>query len=116
MLVVFTTGCTRYRSATLPGGDPHPTTVKSAGEVRPGWDIRVLLRSGETLSGRVVRVESNALYFDRSGNYGYKEQRVLFRDVESIEKKVVVLTMGWVFGPMLGILVIVGFIQSFPGA
>lgn len=45
-----------------------------------------------------ARVESDALFFDRSGNYGYDEQRVPFADIESIERKVAAHTLEWTQG------------------
>lgn len=97
-LLAHTTGCTAYHPAAIPGDSQQPADEQSIGEVRPGWDVRVILRTGDTLAGRVARVESDALIFDRSGNYGYEEQRVPFAGIESIERKVAAHTAEWTLG------------------
>lgn len=86
-LTAFTTGCTAYRRAALPppSGNADIGVADPVEVVRPGMTVRVLLRTGEELTGEVLRVSPEALVFGKPSNYGWQERTIPAADILSLE-------------------------------
>ncbi len=53
-LCAFVSGCSGYRLAALPSDDPAAPAGQAVEKVEPGQMVRVALRSGEVVTGRVA--------------------------------------------------------------
>ncbi len=84
LLAIFS-GCASYMPASVPGRNALGSVEDDVEEVQQGSVVRIRLQSGEAMDGTVERVGDDALYLDRSGNYGFEEQRIEYGRIESIE-------------------------------
>ncbi len=85
LLALLATGCSAYKPAVLPAAEVVRPGADTQPEVKRGSSVRIGLTSGQLLSGKVARVEEDALFLEKIGNYGYEEQKVLYSEVDSIE-------------------------------
>ena len=85
MLCAFLSGCSTYRSVSLPRSDSTAVSNEAEETVKTGWSVRIALRSGESVSGEVSQILDESLALGKLGNYGYEERIIKFGEVESIE-------------------------------
>lgn len=84
-LCVFVSGCATYRSASLPEPVPEMGSGGGGSSVREGDTVRILLRSGETVSGEVMWMTNEEVSLGNRGNYGGEDLAVAISTIESIE-------------------------------
>nr|MEE4268108.1 hypothetical protein [Candidatus Krumholzibacteria bacterium] len=85
LLATFLSGCSTWQPAFPPGDIPLDQTENSHNEIHRGAIVRIKLVSGQTIKGTVARTDSEAVYLDKSGNYGYEELRIDWEEMASME-------------------------------
>ncbi len=113
LLAAFLSGCSTWQPAFPPGDIPREQTDNSHNEIHRGAVVRIKLVSGQTLKGTVARTDREAVYLDKSGNYGYEELRIGWEEMASMEvqkptgiSNVLLITTGVVAG--LAMVVLIG--------
>ena len=84
-LCAFVSGCSSYRSASLPRTDPVDVEEARVEETKIGHSARITLLSGEVITGEVSSVTSSSIKVFRVGNYGLEESTVAASDIAGIE-------------------------------
>ncbi len=84
-LCVFLSGCATYRQATVPVMGPGAGIPDDTSSILEGDTVRLVLDSGETASGKVLRLDDEKLVLDLGGNYGHEEQVIGLAEIEHAE-------------------------------
>ncbi len=113
LLAVFWSGCSTWQPAFPPGQIPLEQEESPQNSVFSGAFVRINLESGQTIKGTVARTDTEAVYLDKSGNYGYEELRIGWEEIVSVETQkptgisnVLLITTGVVAG--LAMVVLIG--------
>lgn len=81
-LCAFISGCTTYRPASVPVAKSETDSGEESSSILEGDAVRIVLYSGETVSGRVLWLTNEKLALGSRGNYGDED---LVIDVSEID-------------------------------
>ena len=84
-LCVFLSGCATYRQATVPVMGPGARNPDDTSSILEGDTVRLVLDSGETASGKVLRLDDEKLVLDLGGNYDHEERVIGLAEIEHAE-------------------------------
>jgi hypothetical protein len=85
-MIAFLAGCSSVRVIEFPGLENIPDGHQGE-EMEPlkaGMDIKINLKTGASLEGRVVQFDLESVTIGNPSNYGMKTSVVAFEEVESM--------------------------------
>jgi hypothetical protein len=85
-MIAFLAGCSSVRVIGFPGLENIPDGPQGE-EMEPlktGMDIKINLKTGESIEGRVVQFDLESVTIGNPSNYGTKASVVAFEEVESM--------------------------------
>lgn len=84
-LCAFISGCTTYRPASIPEAASAAGSGEERTSIREGDTVRVVLHSGEKVSGRVLWSTSEELALGSRGNYGDEDLVIEVSEIDYAE-------------------------------
>lgn len=84
-LLLYLSGCSSYRYVTLPGSSGPSREPEVENIVRLQSNAKVTLKSGQIVSGEVVRVSGEELVLGKPGNFGLEEKVFQAGEIDTIE-------------------------------
>lgn len=85
LMVFQCTGCGTYRLAAMPGmAEPQAETVQVE-TIKVGADVKMELKTGEILTGKVSAVSDEFVALGKIGNFGPEQNEYLWSDIQQIE-------------------------------
>ena len=84
-LVFFLVGCTTYRPGYVPGEPQGVQAGAEDGPVRVGSTVRITLKDGNSVSGKVTALSNEELVLGGRGNYGFEDLTINVKDIENVE-------------------------------
>ena len=85
VLCIFVSGCAGYRPASLPGSNSPDEIGGSETVVEVGAEVKLEKRTGDVVSGRVMRISDTFIVLETSGNTGFSEFQIEFDQISSLE-------------------------------
>ncbi len=84
-LCAFLSGCATYRPASIPEAEPEAGSSEEGPSILEGDTVRLVLRSGKKVSGKVLWLTRDEIALGRRGNYGDDDLVIKFSETEYAE-------------------------------
>lgn len=84
-LCIVLSGCTTYRPAAIPGAGSERDSGEGNASIRLGDTVRIVLHSGETVSGKVLWITKEEIALGSRGNYGDEDLVIKVSTIDLVE-------------------------------
>lgn len=113
-LVFFLAGCASYKPGYVPGDAHGGQAGTGDGPVRVGSTVRITLKEGNTVSGKITALSNEELVLGGRGNYGFEDLTINVQDIENVEirnESDSTIELGWLVA--ITVLLVGGVIYAY---
>jgi len=84
-LLTVLVGCSSYRSVGIPQSASDTPGIGTVIAVESNDNVRVTLKSGDIVTGKVLNVSEHELVLEGDGNYGFQANAIPVREIAVVE-------------------------------